>query len=138
MRRWCFVLACLALAGCSTGFNRAGIQQRLEGQVVVIDDAEIRQALEKKPQVRFPMRVAVYMAAEAYDKRSHGSYRDESEPWRWTMADKEKLDALAKPLRDAGLVSDLFVMSDMLVTGQDLRSLRLAAAQHGADALLLI
>jgi hypothetical protein len=138
MKRWFAGLVCLLLAGCSTGFNRAAVQQRLEGQALEINDAEIRAELGKKPQVRFPMRVAVYMTADAMHRSRYGSYRDNSEPWRWTMDDKEKLDALAEPLREAGIVSDLFVMSDMIVAGTDLRNLRLAAAKHGADALLVI
>ena len=40
-------------------------------------------------------------------------------------------------LRQAGVVSDMFVMSEMVSNGHDPEKIRLAAAKHGADAVLV-
>ncbi|MCX8073023.1 MAG: hypothetical protein N3C12_11300 [Candidatus Binatia bacterium] len=37
-----------------------------------------------------------------------------------------------------GIVSDLFLISDLVVSGTDVKSVRLAAAKHGADAVLIM
>lgn len=123
------LLSLLVLCGCasSSGFDRGAIQQVLNGQEIVYDDAAIKEALANKPQIRFPIRVAVHM-----DGRSYGK------PWRWTVDDKKMLESYVQPLRDLGIVSDFFIMSDMISTSPDPRQLRLAAAKHGADAVLLI
>jgi hypothetical protein len=58
--------AALFLTGCATGFNRQGIEQRLAGQAFVVDSESIQEALDRKPQLRFPIRVAVHLVAESY------------------------------------------------------------------------
>lgn len=131
--------ALLLLSGCATGFNREGLQQRLAGQPLEVNDADIRAALAKKGQLRFPIRVAVHLAAETYrpgDGRA--PYRARPEDWRWSVKDKEQLARLAEPLKQAGVVSDLYVMSEMISASDDPKSIRLAAAKHGADVVLLI
>lgn len=40
--------------------------------------------------------------------------------------------------RENGIVSEMYVMSEMIATSEDLKSIRLAAAKHGADAVLLV
>ena len=58
--------------------------------------------------------------------------------WRWTMEDRERIDKWVAPLREAGVVADMYVMSPMVSTKDDLESVRIAAAKHGADAVLLV
>ena len=136
----------LLLTGCATGFNRQAIQQRLADQPAVVDDAEIQAALDRKPQLRFPIKLAIHLTAETYYPGLRAAPRTPpwapdgtpSADWRWTVKDREMIDQWAQPLREAGIVSDLYVMSEMISTTGDPRSIRLAAAKHGADAVLPI
>jgi hypothetical protein len=54
------------------------------------------------------------------------------------MEDRERIETWAEPLRKAGIVADMYVMSEMISTKSDLDSIRLAAAKHGADVVLLV
>ena len=128
----------LVLSGCATGFNRQAVQERLEGQALEINDADIKLALEKKSQIRFPIKVAVQMTAETYPYKRPELDGSDTDQWRWTVKDKEQIEVWAKDLIEAGIVSDMFVMSDVISQGSDVKSMRLAAAKHGADAVLLI
>ena len=138
MKRITPLLLAILLAGCATGFDRGAIRQRLEGEKLEVTDADIQAALAKKAQLRFPIKVAVHLIAETYRPGESDYYRARSEDWRWSVLDKEKLEEYITPLKQSGLVSDVFVMSDMISTQNDLKSIRLAAAKHGADAVLLV
>jgi hypothetical protein len=128
------VFAVLAIAGCSTGFDRGALRERLASEPLQVTEQDIKAALELKPQLRFPFKLAVYLQEE-----SRGSdYNRSSSQWRWSEADKSEIVSWEKPLRREGIVSDLFLISDLTTSGTDLKSVRLAAAQHGADAVLII
>lgn len=118
------VLVCLML-GCTGGFNREMMMTRITGEQLQVTDDEVRKAKELKPQLLFPCRVAVSLQGEGGD-------------WRWTPKDKELLDASLQRMRHEGIVSDAFLMSDLFVSGTSVKELRLAAANHGADALLVV
>ena len=124
----------LVVVGCSSGFDRGRIKERLEGEERQIDDEDIRAALASKPQVRFPIKVGIVFVE---DDRTDRSDR-RAVPFRWTDQDRESLLAAWETLRAKGVVSDLFVISPDLVPGNDLRHLRLAAAKHGADSVLVV
>jgi hypothetical protein len=132
----------LLLTGCATGFNRQAIQERLADAPIEVTDADIQAALARKAQLHFPIKVAVHLVAESYDPAfGFKSYRPDypvDPGWRWTTADKERIAQWAEPLREAGVVSDMYVMSELVSTGDNLKSARLAAARHGADVVLLI
>jgi hypothetical protein len=125
------VLALLFLSGCSTGFDRGALKERLAGEALQVDDADIKAALELKPQLRFPIRLGVFLIADSYN-------RPVDYDWRWSVEDKRLIDSWAEPLKSQGIVSDLFVISEVPRSRTDLRSIRLAAARHGADAVLVI
>jgi hypothetical protein len=98
----------------------------MQSEPLNVNDEEIAKALALKPQLHFPCKIAVHMAHEG------GS-------WRWSAKDKQMLEVWAKELIDQGIASDVFFISDMFVDKeQSNKSLRLAAAKHGADALLTI
>jgi hypothetical protein len=56
----------------------------------------------------------------------------------WRGEDKDALLMLETPLREKGIVSQMFTITGSTVQGTSLRSLRVAAARHGADALLVV
>jgi hypothetical protein len=126
MRILCLVVVALSLSGCATGFDRGVLAARASGDPLQVTDEDVRKAMDLKPQLAFPCRVAVYLCP------------DSGGLWRWTAKDKETLDRCGDTLRAEGIVSDLFVMSDLVVQGTDEKQLRLAAAKHGADALLIV
>ena len=138
MKQVCVVLVAVLLAGCATGFDRGALQQRLEGEELIVTDEAIREALQAKPQLKFPAKVAIHMVAETYHPGTLYPYWPRSGDWRWSLQDKESIETWTATLRDNGIVSDMFVMSEMVATSDDLKSIRLAAARHGADAVLLI
>jgi len=126
-----FVLAVLA-AGCSHGFDRGRIQERLATEDRQVDNDAIRAALARKAQIRFPMSVGVVFLE---DRRYAASG---STAFHFRDRDREALLAHADALRAKGIVSSLFVISPDFVEGDDLLHLRLAAAKHGADAVLVV
>ncbi len=132
-----FALA-LVVAGCATGFHRQALQQRLEGQPLEVSDEEIRAALEKKPQIRFPINLAVHLIADTVPSGNDVRLWGPTAGWRWSQVDVERIEQWAQSLRQAGIVSNMFVMSQLVSAGNDPRSVRLAGAKHGADAVLVI
>ena len=132
--RFLFTLAlALAASGCMAkkGFHRESLRTELNDKIEVTD-AEIAKALTLKPQLPLPFTVGVYF------KEPEAAYRYGAPAWHWTDEDKEKILRTAEKLKEGGQVSKVFVISPSVVSGQDLKSIRLAAAQHGADALLVV
>ena len=131
------ILICL-LAGCgSTGFDRGALRSRLPLGGTTVTDEDIAETLASKPQLRFPAKIAVYFA-----------HPDQDYYWRrWAMAwdedDKRQLLSLKERLQTAGIVSDMFLVSDTIVFGSGdealtLKDIRLGAARYHADAVLIV
>ncbi len=83
--------------------------------------------------------MAVFLNASSLDRpgRTPGA-GPSGAGWRWTERDAEAIASWAEPLRARGIVSDLFVVSDLLKTGRGVREARLAAARCGAEAVLFV
>src|SRR5437764_1394562 len=120
--------------GCSHGFDRGRIRERLAGGERQVTDADVRAALDLRPQLSFPIRVgAAFLDEETVDRADPGAAA-----FRWRETDRDALIAAGEPLRAQGVVSDFFVISPDVIAGKDLKHLRLAAARHGADAVLVV
>ncbi len=91
-------------------------------------DEEIKKVFDLKPQLPKPFKIGVYFVDNSL--RSYD--------FRWNSEDKETILNLEEELKKTGEVSKIFLINESVVTGKDLKSLRLAAAHHGADALLMI
>lgn len=151
MRQYSTSIAALSLlifTSCATGFNRELMHTEIaadgfsevmrpeyEVEIVHKDNNsvsadDIRRELSRRPQLKTPARIAVYLDGES--------------TWRWTIKDKELVSDWAKPLRSTGLVADIFVISDIVsgkkssVKAASLEAVRLAGAKYGADAVLYI
>ncbi len=124
-----FVLV-LASACSSKGFNKEYLRQQLKSGETrqVVTDEEIKRVFDLKPQLPKPFKVGVYFVD------NHHTNMD----LRWNSADKEFIIKLEEDLKKSGEVSKVFLINESVVGGQDLKSIRLAAAHHGADALLMI
>ena len=114
----------------SKGFNRGELKEQIGVLKPAFDDKEIKEAYNKKANLPKPFKLGVYFKAPKEGRPE--------QQWRWSEQDKSVLESIAKELLNQGLVSDVFPIVDSLVTDTDLKSLRLAAAKHQADALLII
>ncbi len=139
------VLCCLLiiLTGCATkqGFDRGNLQEYLHGATVEITEEEIANTLALKPQLQFPFRLGVYFLER--NRRVWG-YGDVS----WEGKDKQL--KWLEPLQDEGIVSEILPISSITLTtdteepsysyydAPSLKSIRLAAARHHADAVLIV
>ncbi|MDX1957328.1 MAG: hypothetical protein SFU98_02080, partial [Leptospiraceae bacterium] len=125
----------------SKGFERGQIQQRPENVKPLADSYDVQTILSKKPQIRFPFRLGIYL--------------DSSSQWRFNQRDKDEIYAKFSILKEKGIVSDLFFISDALVTGDvynrnyysyysiheyhtKLKDIRIASARYNADAVYVI
>jgi hypothetical protein len=124
-------LLSLSAAACaSKGFNRGALKDEIGVTKPVYDDKEIKEAYNKKTNLPKPFKLAVYF------KTAEGK-RGQSD-WRWSEEDKAQFDEIGAELKKKGIVSDVFPLISSLVTSDDLHALRLVAAKHGADALLVV
>ncbi len=120
------LILCLFVAGCATGFNRGALKQQI-GVIQKFDDSEIQAAYGKKAALPKPFKLGVFFKSPVNDK------------WRWSEQDKAYVtEELVKELKADGLVADVFPIANSVVADEDLKALRLAAAKHQADALLIV
>jgi rhombotail lipoprotein len=117
------------VSGCasSRGFDRGAVLQQMQESLVLVDE-DVADVLALKPQLPTPFRVGVYFVPPGSPET----------PWLWRGEDKDAVLAIEASLRQKGIVSSMFTISGSTVQGPSLRSLRVAAARHGADALLVV
>lgn len=119
------------LTGCaaSKGFDRSTLKNSL-GEITT--DQDIQNGLALKPQLSTPFKLAVYLNNESWNAKRRF----------WNDEEKNDLLTYGNRLKEAGIVSDIYVISEDIVPGPRhsgaLTNLRLGAARHGADALLVI
>jgi hypothetical protein len=126
-------LAVLGLAlGCggSGGFQQSAAREQLTLAPPQVNDSQVREALALKPQLPKPYRLAVYF------RELHAE--SEASTWRWDVARRQTILDLERTLRATGEVAELFPLAAATVTRDDLPAIRLAAARHGADAVLVV
>lgn len=125
----------LLFGACASGFDRGALRERLAGEPAEVDDEAIREALALSPQLRFPFRMAVKVLAPEPPGYVDWSRHPALE---WTGGDREALLAGLAPLVEEGIVSEVAFVSGVYPVAEDLKSLRLAAAEQGADAILVV
>ena len=91
----------LTIVGCARGFDRGALRDQLthEGPAQ-ISDADIQRALELRPQLTFPFRLAVYLQRDQVERRSYND-NVHNGSWRWEGGDKDSILATEK-LRSEG------------------------------------
>lgn len=113
---------------CSTGFDRGALRQRMQEERAVVTDTEVQRVLDLKPQIQFPARLGIY-------------FQDDNYRWggaTWETADKEILKTLSEQLIMLGIASEVFPISSIIVNGNELKDIRLGAARHHADMVLVV
>lgn len=125
------MLAFLSSCATSRGFNRGALREEL-GDKTVVTDQEIQKTLMLRPQLPRPFKVGVFFKDPGTSEHLDGS------KWNWSDEDKQKILSLANQLKASNEVSEVIPISPATITGTDLKSMRLAAAQYGADAVLVV
>lgn len=128
-----FLITSIFLTACASkkGFNRGALQDQLKVKDVVVTDAEIAKILKTKPNLKKPFKLAVYL-------KEPNNFHRYGYSWRWSSEDKASLMDLAKDESLKDIVSNIYYINPSTVSGTDIKSIRLAAARHGADAVLVI
>ena len=115
------------LAACSAhGFDRGRISQGFADEPKQISDQDIRSAMANKPRLKFPFKLAVQL-------RDDECYRCGA----WREEDQQKILSWGEQLKHAGVISQMFIIPNIFEM-KDLKTIRLAAAEQGADAVLII
>lgn len=126
MRTILALMLVLTLSACMSqqGFDRNLMRTQL-GDARESKNRNINEILALRPQLVLPCKVAIYFR--------HGRWSEE-----WTSNDKNRLLQLEPELQHRHLVSELLLVNDSIVSGDDLQEIRIAAARLGADAVLVI
>ncbi len=122
--------------GCSSGFQRVEMERALqEDRRIFVDDLDVAQIEQLRPQIQFPIRLAVVPPA----RLSHAHWRESTETLK---GEQEELEALGEQLRKDGIVSAFMVIPRMLIDANaqhgGLKAIRVAAARMQADAVLIM
>jgi rhombotail lipoprotein len=135
------LIALAALAGgalgCSVGFQRVQMDQALqEDRRIFVDDLDVLAVEQLRPQIQFPIRLAVVPPARLSPYHGH-------ETTETLDGEQEELDALGEQLKKDGIVSAFMIIPRMLIdTGPQhvgaMKAIRLAAARMQADAVLIM
>jgi len=96
----------------------------------VVAEEEIQRVLELEPQLSFPFELGLFF------KRP--GTRRWSSTWHWRPEDKNRFIQLGQNLEHQGLVSQTVFVSPATGANEELKSIRLAAARHGVEAVLVI
>ena len=111
----------------SHGFDRGQLKQGLGDEPKTVTDQDIKTALAQQPQLKFPFKLAVELRwGDCYE--CGGAWREQ---------DKRDIISWGQQLKQSGVVSEIFIVPDVFEK-KDLKDIRLAAAQQGADAVLVI
>jgi hypothetical protein len=134
MKRIAPSTALLLLIGCAfspRGFDRGELTRVARVEQQEVTDAEIARVLALRPQLTFPFRLAVWFRPPKAERWSRPRFQ-------WRDEDREAVLGALRPLVADGIVADVAAITDATVLGDDLRAARLAAARHGADAVLIV
>ena len=121
----------VALVSCTSprGFDRGELQSAVSPDALVTEE-EIQRVIDLNPQLPRPFKLGVYLA---HPKSRHWGSR-----WDWRPSDKDAILGVGESLQKTGLVSQTIFISPATAQDEKLKSVRLAAARHGVDAVLVV
>ncbi|MDD9968104.1 MAG: hypothetical protein OXR73_17840 [Myxococcales bacterium] len=124
-------LLLLLFAGCGAGFHQAAPRDPSRpNQAPLISHREVAEAFELRAQLPKPYRLGIYFREP-----------DGGAPWRWQQPHRGQLAAFADELAEDELEDELgavFVVGRGTASSDTLSAIRVAAARHGADAVLVV
>ncbi len=132
MKNIVLIMILLSLTACATsrGFDRGNLRSQIADQKVVTEE-DIQKTLALQPQLPSSFKLAIYFA----EPKSNRYYR---RLWNWRSEDKDIISASTDALKARGAITDVIVISEDIVEGNDNRAIRMAAARVGADAVLIV
>jgi hypothetical protein len=113
------------------GFDRGALTRAARVEHEEVTDADVARVLALRPQLGFPFRLAVWFRPPRTERWAQPRFQ-------WRDEDREAVLGALRPLVASGIVADVASITGATVTGDDLRAVRLAAARHGADAVLVV
>ena len=125
------LLVSLAAASCTSprGFDRGALSQAVAPESIVTEE-EIQRVAELRPQLPRPFKLGVYFRqAESHHWSS---------TWTWLPEDKELFLRVGESLKRQGVVADTIFISPATSSDEELKSIRLAGARHGVEAVLVV
>jgi len=100
-----------------------------------VTEEDIQKVLDLRPQLPNPFRLGIFFKdSSGYS----GPYSHSLDASHWQPSDKQKILQIGESLKSSGVVSDTTFISGETSRGQDLKSVRLAGARHGVDAVLVV
>lgn len=132
MHQLIILLLVVALTGCasSRGFDRGNLRTQIADQYGTTE-GDGNHAGEQKPHLRMPFKLALYFTPPKSDRRHERC-------WNWKAEDKELFLSMRAELKRNKVISDVSVIVDSMLGGDDNKAVRLAAARAGADAVLIV
>ncbi|HMS84124.1 MAG TPA: hypothetical protein PKD12_10775 [Nitrospira sp.] len=126
------VLTLLISTGCvsSQGFNRAAMDERLHSTLTPIPPSQPVSHQSARPSA--PLRLGIFFAK--HNVPDTPTIRKVE----WLSVDRDQLFRELAPLREAQLLTDMFVLMDVALRGDDIQGIRKAGARFGADLVLVI
>ena len=116
--------------GCTSpgGFLQVESSDRLS-EGMVINDTDIAETLELKPQLKAGFKLGIYIRPSAFER------------YDWNTETKEKLGEMCGFLEERGIISGCRLVNLFENPNEKsgfVKTLRLAGARHGVDAVLLL
>ena len=134
--------ACVAVAGCATGYNRGEMDAALQSAkpTYVSSELSVEEIETMKPQLKLPARIAIAPPVQVYHR-----WRGQGRLSTWSPDEVTVLESWQEPLREAGIATEVLVLPSALVKDCELRdsvcrlkAQRAAAARAHADVILII
>jgi hypothetical protein len=119
------VVSCAASSGFQQPAPRTPISEPPQ-----VNDSAVESAFELRAQLPKPYRLGVVF------RDPPGRIQDS--PWRWEPEQRAQLTKTLEKLERGGEVDTVFTITRSTIEGDGLRAIRIAAAKHGADAVLVI
>lgn len=137
LRAVALVSSALVLASCaaSHGFDRGALSREARSSTPLATDEDIAKALGARAQLGVPFSVAVYFRPVRAEDRWRVGHENR---WVWSSDDKQAVLARIDSLVPSGSISKVIPIADEVAAGDDLKSIRHAAARYGADAVIVV
>jgi len=129
------LLATVSACTSSRGFDRGALSSALAPEEVVTEK-DIQRVLYLRAQLPRPFKLGIFFKQGT--RIQSDRYVHHWAGWEWQPSDKQKVLDVGPSLKRDGLVSEIVFISSETIGGQDLKSIRLAAARHGVDAVMVV
>lgn len=122
------------LAGCSgsRGLNRLALQKSFYDNPDIVTNQDIAATMTLRGTLPAPYRLAIFFKQKDFPGSPTLRKAD------WVSADAALVQRALEPVKEEGIIRQIFLLANSTVQGTTLRDIRLAAARYNADAVLVI